>query len=118
MAACGSHSPVSGSGTEYGFIHAPEPVIMSPTTQVAPPATSGIGIFLSGTPLATTSPSTTSRSEGSISMSWPATSSSFVLAFVAATATALPPMNVPREAKVPVQRGEESVLETSIVTQS
>ena len=40
------------------------------------------------------------------------------LGLVAATATALPPMNVPREANVPVQSGEESVLETSIVTQS
>ena len=32
--------------------------------------------------------------------------------------TALPPMNVPREAKLPVQTADESVLVLSIVTQS
>jgi hypothetical protein len=40
------------------------------------------------------------------------------LTFSAAKRTALPPMNVPREANVPVQMDEESVLELSIVTQS
>ena len=30
----------------------------------------------------------------------------------------MPPMNVPREANVPVQTAEESVFELSIVTQS
>jgi hypothetical protein len=39
-------------------------------------------------------------------------------AFSAAKRTALPPMNVPREAKLPVQTGEESVFVLSIVTQS
>jgi len=36
----------------------------------------------------------------------------------AAKRTALPPMKVPRDANEPVQIGEESVFETSIVTQS
>ena len=36
----------------------------------------------------------------------------------AAKRTALPPMNVPREAKVPVHTAEESVFVLSIVTQS
>ena len=36
----------------------------------------------------------------------------------AASRTALPPMNVPREANVPVQTADESVFELSIVTQS
>ena len=36
----------------------------------------------------------------------------------AARRTALPPMNVPREANVPVQTAEESVFVLSIVTQS
>src|SRR5260221_221451 len=36
----------------------------------------------------------------------------------AARRTALPPMNVPREANVPVQTADESVFELSIVTQS
>ncbi len=51
-------------------------------------------------------------------MAWPATSSIFSLAFLAALSTASPPMKVPREAKVPVQSGEESVFETSMLTDS
>ena len=36
----------------------------------------------------------------------------------AASRTALPPMNVPRDANVPVQTADESVFVLSIVTQS
>jgi hypothetical protein len=68
--------------------------------------------------LATTSPSAISRSAASISISLEAISRILSRARWAATAIALPPMNVPREANVPVHRGEESVLELSIVTQS
>jgi hypothetical protein len=39
-------------------------------------------------------------------------------AFSAAKRTALPPMNVPREAKLPVQTADESVFVLSIVIQS
>ena len=38
--------------------------------------------------------------------------------FSAARRTALPPMNVPREANVPMQNAELSVFDVSIVTQS
>ena len=94
------------------------PVISSPKPQVAAAETSPTDIFLSGEPLTKTMPSSTSRSAGSISIACPATSSIFSLAFLAALSTARPPMKVPREANVPVQSGEESVLETSMLTDS
>ena len=65
-----------------------------------------------------TSPSTTSRSAGSISSSLPAISSSFSRALSAAFRTALPATNVARDANVPVQSGDESVFELSYVIQS
>ena len=121
MAACGGLStlPVSGSTiAAYGFRWAPVPVISSPCVQVAAAATSGTPIFFCGAPLAITSPSTTSRSSGAISSSLAAISSSFCLALNAAFSTALPATNVAREAKVPVQTGDESVFELSYVIHS
>jgi hypothetical protein len=47
-----------------------------------------------------------------------AISSSFCLALNAAFSTALPATNVAREAKVPVQTGDESVFELSYVIHS
>ena len=94
------------------------PVISSPKPQVAAAETSPTDIFLSGEPFTKTMPSSTSRSAGSISIACPAISSIFSLAFLAALSTASPPMKVPREANVPVQSGEESVLETSMLTDS
>ena len=74
---------------------------------------SAIDILRWGAPFATTSPSATSRSEGSISSSFDAISRMRSRAFSAAKRTALPPMNVPRDANVPVQTGDESVFELS-----
>jgi hypothetical protein len=88
-------------------------VISSPYVHVAAAATSETEIFFCGAPFAITSPSTTSRSEGSISSSLPAISSSFVRALSAAFLTAMPATNVAREANVPVHRGDESVFELS-----
>ena len=75
-------------------------------------------ICVCGAPLATTSPSAISRSPGSISSSFEAMSRIRSRTCSAASRTALPPMNVPREANVPVQTAEESVFVLSIVTQS
>jgi hypothetical protein len=82
------------------------------------PATSPTEMLRSGAPLAITVPSEISRSSGEISSSLEAMSRIRSRVFSAAKRTALPPMNVPREAKVPVQTAEESVLELSIVTVS
>jgi hypothetical protein len=90
----------------------------SPCPNVAAPATSATDIFVCGAPFATTSPSTMSRSAGSISISLPAISSSFVFTSCAAFSAALPATNVARDANVPVQTGEESVFELSYVIQS
>ena len=54
-----------------------------------------------------------SRSAGSISSSFDAMSSTRSRTFSAAFFTAMPATNVAREAKVPVQTGEESVFELS-----
>ena len=54
-----------------------------------------------------------SRSAGSISSSLPAISRIFCRTFSAAFSAALPATNVAREANVPVQTGDESVLELS-----
>ncbi len=89
------------------------PVISSPYVHVAAAATSGTPIFFCGAPFAITSPSTISRSEGSISSSLPAISRIFCRAFSAAFSTALPATKVAREANVPVQTGDESVFELS-----
>jgi hypothetical protein len=89
------------------------PVISSPWPQVAAAATSGTEIFFCGAPFATTSPSTISRSAGSISSSLPAISRIFSRTFSAAFSTALPATKVAREANVPVQTGDESVFELS-----
>ena len=85
---------------------------------MAAAATSPTLSFLVGVPLAITSPSSISRSSGLISISWPATSRICSRTRWAAFSTALPATNVAREANVPVQTGEESVLELSKVTQS
>ncbi len=114
-----STSPVSGSTIDaYGLSWAPVPVISSPYVHVAAAATSGTAIFFCGAPLASTSPSTISRSEGSISSSLPAMSRIRSLTRSAAFSTALPATNVARDANVPVQTGDESVFELSYVTQS
>ncbi len=54
-----------------------------------------------------------SRSAGSISSSLPAISRIRSRTFSAAFFTAMPATNVAREAKVPVQTGDESVFELS-----
>ena len=70
-----STSPVSGSTiAAYGFSWAPVPVISSPYVHVAAAGDVGDGDLLLRRPLASTSPSTISRSEGSISSSLPAIS--------------------------------------------
>ena len=94
------------------------PVINSPYVHVAAAATSPTPSFFCGAPFATTSPSTTSRSAGSISISLPAMSRIRSRTRSAAFSTALPATNVAREANVPVQTGDESVFELSYVTQS
>jgi hypothetical protein len=65
-----------------------------------------------------TSPSTISRSAGSISISLPAISRIFCFTWSAAFSAAFPATNVAREANVPVQTGDESVFELSYVIQS
>ena len=94
------------------------PVISSPWLNVAAPATSATDSFVCGAPFAITSPSTISRSSGSISSSLPAISSSFCFTWSAAFSAALPATKVAREANVPVHIGDESVFELSYVIQS
>ena len=75
-------------------------------------------IVFCGAPLAVTWPSAISRSLASISSSFDAMSRMRSRTRSAARRTALPPMNVPREANVPVHTADESVFVLSIVTQS
>src|SRR5262249_40094403 len=99
-------------------MYAAWPGVMRPYDHVAAFAASEVEPRLAGTPSGQIYPASEVRSAASTSSISEATSSNCSRALAAARRTALPPTNVPRDANVPVHRGDESVLVLSSVTHS